>query len=79
MFGVPCPGCGMQRAFISLLKGDLLQSLQLNPALIPFLLAVFYTLFHLKFNFTSGARNIVVLFSLTVLLMTVNFVIKVLA
>lgn len=36
--GFDCPGCGIQRAFIALLKGDLLGSLQLYPALIPLLL-----------------------------------------
>lgn len=75
-FGVHCPGCGMQRAFISLLKGDFLLSLQMNPSLIPFLITILYTCIHLRVNFTNGARNIVAMFSFTVLLMTVNFVIK---
>ncbi len=34
-FGVDCPGCGMQRSLVALLKGDLLESLHLFPALLP--------------------------------------------
>jgi hypothetical protein len=33
--GIECPTCGFQRAFIFLLKGDLISSLQTYPALIP--------------------------------------------
>ena len=38
LLGFDCPGCGMQRAFIALLKGDILLSFKLYPALLPLLL-----------------------------------------
>ena len=34
-FGIECPGCGLQRSFIALLRGDFLLSFSLYPALIP--------------------------------------------
>jgi hypothetical protein len=77
--GIECPGCGTQRAFIALLKGDLFLSLRLNASLIPFLLTVFYTILHLRFQFKEGARTIVYSFSFTVAVMVVNFVIKLLS
>lgn len=36
--GVDCPGCGAQRSAISLMHGDMADSLALYPGLIPFLL-----------------------------------------
>lgn len=35
-FGVECPGCGAQRSFVCLCRGEILDSLALYPALIPF-------------------------------------------
>lgn len=29
--GIPCPGCGMTRACVSLLKGDVLKAFSFNP------------------------------------------------
>src|ERR1017187_1418872 len=31
--GIDCPGCGMQRSFIELLKGNFFESIKLYPAL----------------------------------------------
>ena len=38
--GIPCPGCGMGRATLSILKGDLVASFNYNILCIPFTLAV---------------------------------------
>jgi hypothetical protein len=74
--GFDCPGCGMQRAFIALLRGDLLLSLQLHPALPLYLITIIYTLLHLKFSFSNGNRIIMVFFLLSVSLMIVNFIVR---
>lgn len=38
--GIDCPGCGMSRALVSLLHGDLAGSLAWHPMLIPTLITV---------------------------------------
>jgi len=37
--GLDCPGCGIQTAFLLLLKGDLVSSFFSYPALIPILIS----------------------------------------
>ncbi len=40
ILGIECPTCGFQRAFILLLKGELLSSLKVYPALIPTMILI---------------------------------------
>ncbi|MCD4729935.1 MAG: DUF2752 domain-containing protein, partial [Bacteroidales bacterium] len=49
--GIDCPGCGMQTAFILLLKGRFIESIIAYPALIPTLFLLSYLMLHLFFNF----------------------------
>ena len=53
--GMECPGCGMQRAFIELLKGDFIDSIKTFPALIPMMVMMVYLGLHLKYKFKKGA------------------------
>ena len=57
-FHIDCPGCGLQRSILSLLEGDLGESLSLYPATIPIFVLLFYTALHLKFDFKRGAAII---------------------
>lgn len=45
--GIPCPSCGMTRAFLSLIKLNLRESFYYHPLLIPSLLAAFIAI-HMK-------------------------------
>ena len=40
--GIPCPGCGMTRAFLALLRGDFALSWTMHPMLIPALAVMIY-------------------------------------
>jgi hypothetical protein len=50
-----CPGCGMQRSFLLLLRGDVSGSVNTYPALIPVLLLFVFLLLHLVFKIRKGA------------------------
>lgn len=41
VFGIPCPGCGMTRAFISLFKGNIKQAFYFHPLfIVPIIIGV---------------------------------------
>jgi hypothetical protein len=73
-FGVECFGCGFQRSFVLLMEGSFWESLKIFPATIPILLVFVYTGAHLYFKYKNGARNIVILFSASVILILGNFI-----
>ena len=50
-----CPGCGMQRSFILLIKGDMAASFTRYPALVTILFLFVFLLIHLIFNIKNGA------------------------
>jgi len=74
--GVDCPGCGMQRALISLLKGNFSESLQYHPALIPFLITLLLVIIQIKLQHPKGAKYIMVMFIITSAITVINFSVK---
>ncbi len=55
---IECPGCGFQRSFFALIEGNIMQSLQLYPAMMPILGLLAFTGLHLKYQFSVGAAVI---------------------
>ncbi len=55
-FGIPCPACGMTRAFMRLLKGDFAGAWQMHAMVYPVLFGVVLFLF-CKY-FLENSRNI---------------------
>lgn len=76
-FGVECPGCGMQRAAIALLKGNFIESLTLFPALLPTVFMVLFLCFHLIFKIKKGAIYLKYLFLLNTTIIIISYIIKV--
>ena len=71
-----CMGCGMQRAMILLLKGDIIASIKMYPALITLAIMFIYLGLHLYFNFKKGATVLLYLFYLNVSIIIVNYAFK---
>jgi hypothetical protein len=74
--GQDCPGCGMQRAFVALMRGDVWLSLKLYPGLIPFLFLIIFLILHLIFKFKNGAVILQYTFIGTSVLAFGNWLIK---
>jgi len=73
-FGIECPGCGSQRAFIFLLKGDLPDSFNSYPPLVLFLILFIFLILHLVFKFRNGGTFLKYIFILTAAVVMVNFI-----
>ena len=77
LLGVECPGCGMQRAFIALLRGDLLTSLQLYPALIPTIIMMIFLAVHIMFKLKNGARILLYMFIINAVIISISHIYKI--
>ena len=75
-FGIDCPGCGMQTAFIELLKGHIGASLVAFPALLPMIALLSMLFLHLVLKFRNGAAILKFLFIFTVSIMLFSYIIK---
>ncbi len=76
MIGIDCLGCGLQRSFILLIKGDITASLMMYPALIPLLVMLGYLIVHLFFKLKNGAKTLQFFYILNSILIIANYIIK---
>src|SRR6056297_3207529 len=75
-FGIVCPGCGMQRSLIELLKGNILTSIKTYPALIPTIFMFLFLITHLIFKLKNGATILKYTFICNVILIFINYFYK---
>lgn len=75
--GIDCPGCGLQRSIVSLIKGDLISSFKFYPATIPIMALFLFTLIHLKYDFKNGAFFIKMLYIAVTLIIVISYTYKI--
>jgi hypothetical protein len=75
-FGFDCMGCGMQRSFIALLRGDFIESFYFYPALVPMISMFLFLILHLVFKFKNGGTWLKYHFIFVVCIVVINFVLK---
>jgi hypothetical protein len=68
----------MQRSFIELLKGNILESLVLYPALIPTILMIGFLVIHLIYKFKNGGTYLKYLFIFNTSIVVLNYIYKLL-
>jgi hypothetical protein len=76
LFGIDCLGCGIQRAFLLLLKGEFIAAFKMYPAIYTLLLLAIYALLHLRFKFKKGRKIIRILVVVNLLIIIVSYFIK---
>jgi hypothetical protein len=74
--GIECPGCGFQRALIALLKGDIWESIQLFPGLIPLLFLFVFLIVHLMFHLKNGAVVLKYIFIVDIAIIIIDYIIR---
>jgi hypothetical protein len=75
-FGIECPGCGIQRSIYELLQGHVFESLKVFPALLPLLFMFAFLLVHLIFKVKHGSGILTILFIISIILITGNYLFK---
>ena len=76
--GIECPGCGMQRSFIELLRGNLSESLTLYPALSTTVFLIVLLIIHLIFKLRNGALMLKILFIINAGIMVLHYIYRIL-
>jgi hypothetical protein len=74
--GIECPGCGMQRAFYYLIRGEFIESLKMFPALIPLMAMMAYLVLHIIFKFKKGHKILLFMFILNLVIIMTNYIFK---
>ncbi|NGY38047.1 DUF2752 domain-containing protein [Flavobacterium sp. XN-5] len=76
LFGMECLGCGFQRSFLLLLKGDFTASFQMYPALLTSLLFLGFLGFHFIYKGMISQKLIVIVAVINVLFMIAGYFYK---
>ena len=72
--GIWCPGCGLQRSVIAMLKGNVVESISLYPALLPIMLMFGFLFLHLVFKFRAGADILKYLFITNIAIISIHYI-----
>jgi len=75
-FGFECIGCGFQRSVALLLKGDLVASFTMYPALYPMMLFFVFLIFDMVIKIRHSEKIKLGLASLTLLAAVINYTLK---
>ena len=74
--GIDCPGCGLQRSILALLRGDLVESILQFPALLPLMAMFIFLGIHLVFKLKHGAFVLKVFYITNISIIVLNYIYK---
>ena len=74
--GIDCPGCGLQRSILALLRGDLVESILRFPALLPLVAMFVFLGIHLVFKLKHGALVLKVFYIANIAIIVLNYIYK---
>ncbi|WP_341222168.1 DUF2752 domain-containing protein [Polaribacter atrinae] len=76
LFGVDCLGCGIQRAFILLIKGNFIAAFKMYPAIYTLLLFGLFLLITYKLRFKNKQKIMISFTTINVLVIVISYCIK---
>lgn len=74
---VECPGCGFQRSFIALLRGDFAASFAYYPATVPVLVLMVFLWLHIRNRYTNGALMLRGIYLFCAAVITAHYIYKI--
>jgi hypothetical protein len=74
--GIDCPGCGLQRSILALLKGDLVESILQFPALLPLMAMFIFLGLHLVFKLKNGALVLKLFYITNISIIVLHYIYK---
>ena len=75
-FGIDCLGCGIQRGFIHLVKGDFAAAFHVYPAIFTLVLFALFLLLNFKFKFKNSRKIIITFATINTLIIIISYFIK---
>lgn len=76
LFGMECPGCGLQRSILLLGKGEFVAAFQMYPAIYPLLLFLMFLGLSAFINFKHSNSIRAFLAILTIASIVISYIIK---
>lgn len=73
---IDCPGCGLQRGSLELLKGNFSASWQVYPPATIIITTIIFLLLHLVFKFRHGAAILKYLYIVAAITIIFNYISK---
>ena len=72
VFGLPCPGCGMVRALLYVLKGQFSEALYINPSVYLWIVFLLY-IFVVRYILGKPLKHMVLYVTVIVTVMVIRF------
>lgn len=76
LFNFDCPGCGLQRSFLLLLKGNIYDSIKMYPALLPIFFFILFLLINKKVQFLKTGLFVKMSLMIIFSIITVTYIYK---
>ena len=75
-FGIDCMGCGIQRSINLLINGEFIAAFKMYPAIYTLIIMFVFLIFHIKFQYKNGHKILLLLFTINISIIVINFLIK---
>ncbi|WP_158841696.1 DUF2752 domain-containing protein [Polaribacter sp. L3A8] len=76
LFGIDCLGCGIQRAFVLLIKGEFTDAFKMYPAIYTLVLFALFLLINYRKKFKNSKKIIISFAIINLLIIIISYGIK---